>query len=89
MQAERRVLHKKATSALRDIQQSQEAMAIKLELFTQEETEALVAAVLDTEPQPKKLARLIWDITAGWPLYAEQVSQFAAKTDCPEGQRQG
>ena len=64
-------------SALSDMQQSNHALAISLEAFTQDEIETLVTAVLDQEPNPKRLARVIWEITAGWPLYAEQVTHTA------------
>lgn len=74
LQAERRILHQKAASALREIQLSHAALSLSLQAFTQDEIETLVTAVLDQEPTPKRLARVIWDITAGWPLYAEQVS---------------
>ena len=79
LQAEKTVLHKKAVSVLRDMHQSNHALTISLEAFTQDEIETLVTAVLD-QPNPERLARVIWEITAGWPLYAEQVSHTADLT---------
>lgn len=73
IQVEKRVLHKRASAALLDIQQSTGFLLLELRAFTQEEVEMMVNAVLDAELSPWKLARLIWDMTAGWPLYAEQV----------------
>ena len=70
------VLHKKAASALSSIQQSKEVVTVSLEGFKQEEIETLVTAVLEKEANPKRLARVIWEITAGWPLYAEQVNPY-------------
>ena len=73
-QSERNVLHQRALEAMRGMQEGQHYLTIQLKVFTLEEVMTLVTAVLDGEPNPQKLARVVWEMTAGWPLYAEQAS---------------
>jgi len=56
------------------LQESADALLITLPLFTPEEMHVFVESVLEaTTPGTRKLARVIWEMTGGWPLYAEQV----------------
>lgn len=48
---------------------------LQLPPFTLEETQLFLAAVLEREANPKRLGKVVWEITGGWPLYAEQVEK--------------
>lgn len=75
-QVETQVLHKRAMAVLHDMELSPACHTIRLGVFTVGEIQTLVTAVLDTDmKQGKKLASVIWEMTAGLPLYAEQVSK--------------
>lgn len=56
------------------MQQSIHSITRTLALFSLEETQALVTSVLDSEADTERSAYVIWEMTAGWPLYAEQAS---------------
>ena len=73
IQTERQALHARAAAAMRQMQDSSGTLVVSLPLFTVEEMRVFVESVLGDTPGVRKLAQIIWEITGGWPLYAEQV----------------
>ena len=65
------------------MQAGRRSLTLTLGAFTLEEVGSMVGAVLDTEKRPEKLAQVVWEMTAGWPLYAEQVGASTVRTITP------
>lgn len=50
-------------------------LTVPLPPFTYEETCAFVSSVLEGDFVSERLSKVIWEMTGGWPLYAEQVTR--------------
>ena len=70
-------------SALSEMQLNNCCTTLSLALFTLEEVQTLVTAVLDAGASTERSAHVIWEMTDGWPLYAEQVD-YIELTDYAE-----
>ena len=66
-------VHARAAAAMRQMQGGSGTLVVSLPLFTAEEMRVFVESVLGDTAGVRKLAQVIWEITGGWPLYAEQV----------------
>ena len=76
LQAARKSHDARALSALQSMRQSRHLVTVQLHPFTLEETQQLVEAALDLGDggvAADRIARVVWEMTGGWPLYAEQV----------------
>lgn len=73
-QAGQAALYERAITALNTIQNSAHMTSLTLPAFTREEVGKLAEAVLDAGSHSRELSRVIWELSGGWPLYAEQAS---------------
>ena len=66
-------LYTRAIAALHAMEASPHLSALSLPAFSQREVHLLAQLVLEDINCTPEFTRIIWELSGGWPLYAEQV----------------
>ena len=69
-------LHAKAIELWETLEASPHLTMLSLPAFTKQEIHDLVTSVLEEVDCSPRFMHMVWELTGGWPLYAEQVCWF-------------
>lgn len=69
-------LHLRAMSLLGTLESSSHVSKLSLPAFTKDEIQQLADSTLENIHCSPEFIHLVWELSGGWPLYAEQVNIY-------------